>query len=64
MDDKIFIPIHTLSRRLGLPEAWLKNEAEAGRIPSLRASRRLMFNADEVERILTERTKIDEGGSK
>ena len=61
MDDKIFIPLHALSRRLGLSAAWLKAEAEAGRIPSLRANRRLMFSPDEVERILIERAKAGEG---
>jgi hypothetical protein len=57
MDNKTFIPLHALSRRLGLPAAWIKAEAEAGRIPSLRAGRRLMFNPDAVERILIERAK-------
>lgn len=56
---KTFIPLHALSRRLGLPESWIKAEAKAGRIPSLRAGRRLMFNPDTVERILIERARID-----
>lgn len=59
MDAKTFIPLNALSRRLGLPAAWIKAEAEAGRIPSLRAGRRLMFNPDAVERILIERAKTD-----
>jgi hypothetical protein len=44
-----------LARRLGLPAAWLKAEAKAGRIPSLRAGRRLLFNPEAVERVLLER---------
>ena len=59
MDDKTFITLQALSRRLGLPAAWLKAEAEAGRIPSLRTSRRLMFNPEVVERVLIERAKAD-----
>ena len=62
MDSKTFIPLHALSRRLGLPAAWIKAEAEAGRIPSLRAGRRLMFNPDAVERILIELGKADADG--
>lgn len=62
MDAKTFIPLHALSRRLGLPAAWIKTEAEAGRIPSLRAGRRLMFNPDVVERILIDRAKANADG--
>ena len=53
--------LHTLrmlARRLrpyGLSMAWLRAEAEAGRIPSLRAGRRLMFNVAAVEQALLER---------
>ena len=35
--------------------AWLRQEAEAGRIPALRVGRRLLFNAEAVARILMER---------
>ena len=44
-----------LSRRLRLPADWLKAEAQAGRIPCLRAGRRTLFNPDAVERVLLER---------
>ncbi len=44
-----------LANRLKLPAAWLKAEAEAGRIPSLRVGRRLLFNASAVERALLAR---------
>ena len=55
MDTKLFIPVHALARRLGLPAAWLRAEADAGSIPSLRAGRRLMFNPEDVERVLSKR---------
>jgi hypothetical protein len=58
-----FVPLHILSRRTGLPEAWLKAEAIAGRIPSLRAGRRLMFNAVVVMGVLTERSKSRSTGA-
>ena len=60
---RTFIPLHALSRQLGLPAAWIKVEAEAGRIPHLRAGRRLMFNSDAVERILIDRARQQAGKS-
>jgi hypothetical protein len=44
-----------LAKRLRLPTAWLRAEAEAERIPSLRAGRRLLFNVEAVERVLLDR---------
>ena len=50
--------LHTLRmlarrfRRYGLSAAWLKAEAEARRIPCLKAGRRLLFDADAVEAAL------------
>ena len=44
-----------LARRLGLPRDWLKTEAEAGRIPSLLAGKRRLFNSEAVERALEDR---------
>lgn len=44
-----------LADRLKLPAPWLKAEAMAGRIPSLRVGRRLLFNVTAVERLLLKR---------
>lgn len=55
MDKQTFITLHALSRRLGLPAAWIKAEAEAGRIPSLRTGRRLMFSVEAVREHLIRR---------
>ena len=49
------ISVRGLADRLKLPAAWLKAEAEAERIPSLRAGRRLLFNPEAVEQVLLER---------
>lgn len=58
---KPYITLIALHRATGLPEAWLRREALAGRIPHLRVGRRLMFNLDAVrasiEGLLTERAK-------
>jgi hypothetical protein len=45
----------TLARRLDLPAAWLKTEADAGRLPHLRIGRRLLFDVAAVERELLRR---------
>ncbi len=53
--------LHTLRmlaqrfRRYRLSVAWLKAEAEAGRIPCLKAGRRLLFDANAVEAVLVQR---------
>ena len=49
------VNVSGLARRLHLPAAWLMAEAKAGRIPSLRAGRRTLFNPEAVERVLLER---------
>lgn len=52
-----FGPIPRIARLLGLPAAWLKAEAEAGRVPSLVVGRRRLARVDEVERAINERAK-------
>jgi len=47
-------------RRYGLSMAWLRREARAGRIPSFRAGRRLLFDPDAVEASLIERAREGE----
>ncbi len=60
MNHETFIPLQSLAQRLGLPAAWLKAEADAGRIPSLRAGRRIVFSAEAVEAVLLERDREKE----
>ncbi len=52
-----------LAGHLKLPASWLKAQAQAGRIPSLRVGRRLLFNPDAVERVLLERARQDQEAS-
>ncbi len=59
------VNVHGLARRLRLPAAWLRDEAEAGRIPSLKAGRRRLFNVEAVEHCLLDRAAAgtsDAGG--
>jgi excisionase family DNA binding protein len=52
---KHLLPLSRLAARLRLPADWLREEALAGRIPCLRVGRKLLFNADAVEKALAER---------
>lgn len=47
-----FTNLKELARTLGLPQAWLRREADAGRIPCVRAANRRMFDVDAVLRAL------------
>lgn len=49
-----------MARRLRVTCKWLRAEAEAGRIPHLRAGRVLLFDPDAVERIVLERLRAAE----
>lgn len=55
METTRLVTLYGLAKRLRLPAAWLKGEVEAGRIPFLRAGRRLLFNSEAVERVLLDR---------
>lgn len=44
-----------MAERLRVPRAWLKAEAEAGRIPSLQAGSRILFDPEVVEPMLRAR---------
>jgi len=52
-----FLPLRRAAVRLGVPAAWLRAEAEAGRVPHLRVGRRLLVNPQAVERVLLERAR-------
>jgi excisionase family DNA binding protein len=55
MSETRFTNSTTAARLLGVPEAWLKREAREGRVPCLRAGRRLLFDVSAVEQALSER---------
>ena len=58
MDNAGFIPLEPLASKLGLPQYWLKAEADAGRIPCLKIGRRRLFNADAVRLALLDRITV------
>ena len=55
-----FVSLQCAAARLGVPTAWLREEAQANQVPHLRAGRRILFNIETVERALIERAKLVE----
>lgn len=53
-----------MARRLRVPARWLRAEAEAGRIPHLRADSALLFDPEVVERIVFARLRESSAQSK
>ncbi|MFT4593580.1 MAG: hypothetical protein ACI9JK_001292 [Phycisphaerales bacterium] len=61
---RTIVSIDGLSESLQLSKRWLHAEAKAGRIPSLIAGKRRLFNIDAVQQCLAKRAaKNNEGGS-
>ena len=49
------LDIDQLAEHTGIAATWLQSEADGGRIPSLLAGRRRLFNPAAVERVLLDR---------
>jgi hypothetical protein len=49
------LPVGPMARLLRVPVAWLRSEAEAGRVPCLRAGTVFLFNPCAVEQALVAR---------
>lgn len=56
-DAKLFLTAQRMAFECGVPESWLRAEAKAGRVPSLKVGRRLVFNPELVKRALLQRTE-------
>jgi hypothetical protein len=56
------LPLSAAARRLRVPSRWLRTEAEAGRLPHLRADDRLLFDLELVRGILLERSRLMPSG--
>lgn len=61
MNEQPPVRLITLARLLGLPPAWLREEADAGRIPHLRIGRVRLFDPDAVRLALKKRAASGEG---
>ena len=51
------LPLNIVARRLRVPVRWLRAEAEAGRVPSLRAENVFLCDPTAVEFALLERAR-------
>lgn len=51
----LLLPLSRMARRLRVTAAWLRTEADAGRVPCLRAGKRYLFAPEAVERALADR---------
>ena len=51
-----------MARRLRVRAAWLRAEAEAGRIPHVRAEDQYLFDPESVEQVLVERAQQNPKG--
>jgi hypothetical protein len=52
------VPINVAARWLRVPAQWLKEEAEAGRIPHLKAGKAVLCDLAAVEAVLLERARL------
>ena len=55
MEADTLVTLLDLARSLRLPVPWLREEADAGRIPCLKVGRRRLFSLDAVRAALAER---------
>lgn len=49
------LPVGPMARRLRVKVSWLKSEADAGRVPCLKADTRYLFAPEAVEKVLADR---------
>ena len=55
------VPLRVAARWLRVPAAWLQAEAEAGRVPALRAGHTYLCDLAAVETVLLERARRPAG---
>jgi len=56
---KPFASVERIAANLGVPETWLRAEVASGRIPHLKAGRKLLLNREVVERVLLARAAAE-----
>jgi hypothetical protein len=61
LNSPALLPLGPMARRLRVPVAWLRAEAEAGRVPCLLAGRVLLFAPQAVEAALVARAAGGKG---
>jgi hypothetical protein len=56
-------PLNQTARLLFVPASWLRAEADAGRVPCLRAGSAYLFDVETVERLLLDRARRGDRGA-
>lgn len=58
------VTLRVLAKQLGLSVAWLRAEVDAGRLPHLKAGKRLLFSVEAVREHLIRRASegVSDGG--
>jgi len=54
------LSLHRAARRIGVTSRWLRSEADAGRIPCLRADGRYLYDIEAVKKALAVRAERGE----
>ena len=57
------LPLNRAARLLRVPAKWLRAEADAGRVPHLRAGRAILIHVPTVAKLLGERAQRNGGGA-
>jgi hypothetical protein len=57
------LPVGPMARRLRVPAKWLREEAEAGRVPCLKADRAFLFDPETTEAVLLQRARHEHAGA-
>lgn len=55
--ENTLVHIGVLARQLKVTSSWLRAEAEAGRLPHIKAGKTILFDAETVRKLLLERAK-------
>ena len=52
-----FLNLARLARRLGVTQQWLREQADAGHLPCIKAGNRYLFDPEAVDAVLKEQAK-------
>ena len=53
MDGSDLLPLRRMAARLGVPSKWLREQAESGAVPSLKAGKRFLFAPAAVRSVVS-----------
>jgi hypothetical protein len=62
MNESDLITLAQLASHLRVPASWLRAEADAGRLPHVRAGHQRLFNLPSVLSLLADRAARERGG--